>query len=69
MPEMATILKIDEGTVKMRLHRAGIKPLTIKALYPPSALDAIRDVPIKGQHRKKPSSEPPEKSRKITSKI
>ena len=67
MPEMAIALKIDEGTVKMRLHRAGIKPLTTKALYPSSALDVIRNVPIKGQHRKNPvpadASKKPQKNK------
>jgi len=64
MPEMAAILGIEEGAVQMRLHRAGIKPLTTKAVYPTSALDAIRDVPVQGQHRKKPAPETPKKPRK-----
>jgi hypothetical protein len=53
MPEMAAILGIDEAAVKMRLWKAGIKPLTTKAVYPAFALDVIRDVPIRGQHRKR----------------
>jgi len=64
MPELADLLKIDEGTVKMRLHRAGIKPLTTKAVYPTSALDAISNVPVQGQHRKKPTPVAPKKTRK-----
>ena len=59
MPELAKILKIDEGAVKMRLHRAGIKPLTTKALFPISALETIRDVPPQGQHKKQPPAEAP----------
>jgi len=62
MPEMAAILGIDEGTVKMRLHRAGIKPLTTKALYPSAALDVIRNVPVQGQHKKKPDPDPPQEN-------
>ena len=50
--EMAEILKIEEGAVKMRLQRAKIKPLTMKAVYHPSALEAIRNVPVQGQHKK-----------------
>jgi predicted ArsR family transcriptional regulator len=46
MTEMAEILGIDENTVKQRLFRAGIKPLTTKAVYPSSALDAIREAPM-----------------------
>jgi len=64
MPEMAAILGIEEGAVQMRLHRAGIKPLTTKAVYPTTALDAIRDVPVQGQHRKKTIPDPPKKPRK-----
>jgi hypothetical protein len=56
MPEMAKILGITEGAVQMRLHTAGIKPLTTKAVYPASALETIRNVPVRGQHRKKPVS-------------
>ena len=58
MPEMAKLLGIDEGAVKMRLHRAGIKPLTTKALYPTSALETIRNVPTQGQHKPKKTDTP-----------
>ena len=64
MPEMAEILGIEEGAVQMRLHRAGIKPLTTKALYPKSSLDKIRDVPLQGQHKKQSSPEPAKSNKK-----
>jgi hypothetical protein len=68
MPEMAKILGIDEGAVQMRLHRAGIKPLTTKAVYPVSALEIIRNVPVQGQHKKAaaPELKPASKSKKAT---
>jgi hypothetical protein len=49
MPEMAEILGIDENTVKQRLWKARIKPLTTKAVYPKGALEVIREVPSVGR--------------------
>jgi DNA-binding transcriptional regulator LsrR (DeoR family) len=49
MPEMAEILGIDENTVKQRLWKAKIKPLTTKAVYPKEALETIREVPSVGR--------------------
>jgi len=57
--EMAEILGINLKTAKLRLFRAGIKPVTKDALYDKSALEAIRNVPGKGRPRKaapKPAS-------------
>ena len=53
--EMAERLNIDANTVKQRLFRAEIKPLTSEALYDPSALEAIRNVPGKGRPKKQKS--------------
>ena len=50
--EMAEILGIKPDTVKQRLSIAKIKPLFREAVYPESALDAIRDVPGKGRPKK-----------------
>jgi hypothetical protein len=47
--EMGKILGIEENTVLQRLYVAGIKPLTKKAVYDKSALEAIRNVPGKGR--------------------
>jgi hypothetical protein len=49
MPEMAEILELDENTIKQRIWKAKIKPLTTKAVYPREALEAIRNVPGKGR--------------------
>jgi len=40
------------NTIVVRLHRLGIKPLSYEAIYPKSALDAIRNVPGKGRPKK-----------------
>jgi hypothetical protein len=67
MPEMAEILGIDENTVKQRLWKARIKPLTTKAVYPKEALDVIREVASVGRPPKaKP--EPPENPAKAPKK-
>jgi predicted ArsR family transcriptional regulator len=57
--EMGKILGIEENTVLQRLYVAGIKPLTKKAVYDKSALEAIRNVPGKGRPPKaKPEDAP-----------
>jgi hypothetical protein len=55
MPEMAEILGIDENTVKQRLWKAKIKPLTTQAVYPHEAINIIRKVPPVGRP---PSTKP-----------
>jgi hypothetical protein len=51
--EMAKTLGLEEGTVRVRLSRAGIKPITHSPIYAPEALEAIRNVPGKGRPKKK----------------
>jgi hypothetical protein len=50
--EMAKSLGITYLTAKQRLLRAAIKPISGEALYPASALEAIRNVPGKGRPKK-----------------
>jgi hypothetical protein len=40
---MAKELGIPRHTVEQRLIKAGIKPLTYEALYPPDTLDKIKE--------------------------
>jgi hypothetical protein len=47
--ELSKTLNITSVTVRQRLHIAGIKPLTKEAIYPKSALEAIRNVPGRGR--------------------
>jgi len=49
---MAEELKIEKNAVLQRLFVAKIKPLTKEAIYPESALEAIRNVPGKGRPKK-----------------
>jgi predicted ArsR family transcriptional regulator len=54
LKELADELKIPQNRVTQRLHVAGIKPLVREAIYPASALEAIRNVPGRGRPPKKP---------------
>ena len=51
--QMAGELGIEKNAVLQRLFVAGIKPITKEAIYPKSALEAIRNVPGKGRPKKK----------------
>jgi len=42
--EMSKLLKLPEKTVAIRIHRAGIKPITRQAVYPLDTPDKIKDV-------------------------
>jgi predicted ArsR family transcriptional regulator len=53
MQEIADTLGITRYAVKQRILRAGIKPITKEALYDPSVVEAIRNVPGKGRPPKK----------------
>jgi hypothetical protein len=44
--EMAERLELPEHTVQVRVSRAGIKPITREAIYPPDTLDRIREAPM-----------------------
>jgi hypothetical protein len=50
--EIAVALEITSKTAHKRLERAGIKPISYKALYEPSAVDAIRTTSKGGRPRK-----------------
>jgi hypothetical protein len=65
--EMSNILGESTNTLKKRLFRLGIKPLAKDALYPSSALDAIRDVTMgrpKKEGKPAPDKKPPAKAMK-----
>ena len=53
--EIAETLGITSKTAHKRLERAGIKPISYKALYDPSAIKAIRTT-SKGGRPKKPQA-------------
>ena len=57
--EIAGELGIPWKTAHKRIEKLGIKPLSYKALYDPSVVEAIRNVPGKGRPPKaKPAAEP-----------
>jgi hypothetical protein len=53
--EMSKLLKLPPKTVAIRIHRAGIKPMTRQAVYPPDTPDKIKDVTM--GRPKKPEAE------------
>jgi hypothetical protein len=66
--EMAETLGIPYETAKVRLFRAGIKPITKDALYDKSALETIRNVPGKGRPPKAKPEEPDKPDKKPAKK-
>jgi len=54
LSEMADELGIPQRTVERRVQRAGIKPLTKEAIYPPDTLDKIREAPRGRPKKAKP---------------
>jgi len=42
--EMGKLLKLPVKTIAIRIHRAGIKPITRQAVYPLDTPDKIKDV-------------------------
>jgi len=62
--ELADALGISYETAHKRLQTANIKPLTKEAIYPESALEAIRNVPGKGRPPKAKTEAKSKKARK-----
>jgi hypothetical protein len=58
---MANYLGVTSKVINMRLFRLGIKPIAKDALYPASALDAIRDVTMGRPKKPKTKDEGVEK--------
>jgi predicted ArsR family transcriptional regulator len=55
--ELADLLDISYENVRKRLEKAGIKPIAKEAIYPYTALEAIRNVGPVGRPPKKPQEE------------
>jgi len=50
--EIAGFLGINLKAAKLRIFRAGIKPITKDALYDKSVLDILKNTPGKGRPKK-----------------
>jgi hypothetical protein len=61
--EIAMALKITASTAHKRLERAGIKPVSYKALYDPSVVEVIKVVD-KGGRPPKAKPEAPDQAAK-----
>jgi hypothetical protein len=68
--EIAEELGISWKTFHKRIEKLGIKPLSYKAIYDPSVVEAIRNVPGKGRPRKQvePENQPPGKAKPAPAK-
>jgi hypothetical protein len=55
--ELAKELKESTNTVRVRLQRARIKPLSRDALYEKSVLETLKKTPPKGRPKKPPEPE------------
>jgi predicted transcriptional regulator len=65
--EIAEALNITPKTAHKRLERAGIKPVSYKALYDPSVVEVIKVVD-KGGRPPKARAEAPDKAAKTSKK-
>jgi hypothetical protein len=65
--EIAETLKITPKTAHKRLERAGIKPISYKALYDPAVIEAIKVVD-KGGRPPKAKPEAADKPKKPANK-
>jgi len=59
-------LKVPVNTLRQRVTRLGIKPITQEAIYAPEVLEKLRSVPGRGKPKKleTPGKEKPAKSAK-----
>jgi hypothetical protein len=62
--EMSKLLKLPPKTVAIRIHRAGIKPITRQAVYPLKTLDVIKDVSMGRPKKLKAEIKPAKPSKK-----
>jgi len=59
--EIAEKLGISYSTAQKRLSRSGIKPILKEDLYPPEALEVVRNAPM-GRPTKKPALDSPQET-------
>jgi hypothetical protein len=52
--EMCETLNLPFKTVEARIQRAGIKPITRQAVYPPETLEIIKNIKIGRPPKAKP---------------
>ena len=59
LSEISKKLGVPVNTLRQRVTRLGIKPISQEALYAPEALDILKAVPGRGRPKKAvPESEP-----------
>lgn len=58
LSEMSKKLDVPVNTLRQRVTRLGIKPISQEALYAPEVLDILRNTPSKGRPKKAAKPEP-----------
>jgi hypothetical protein len=53
--EMCEVLNLPFKTVEARIQRAGIKPITRQAVYPPETLEIIKNIKMGRPKKPKPN--------------
>jgi hypothetical protein len=56
--EMCEVLNLPFKTVEARIQRAGIKPITRQAIYPPETLEIIKKAKMGRPPKPKPDPQP-----------
>ena len=57
LSEMSEKLGVPVNTLRQRITRLGIKPLTQEAVYSPEVLDILKNIKM-GRPKKPPKTEP-----------
>jgi hypothetical protein len=63
LSEISKELNVPVNTLRQRISRLGIKPITQEAIYAPEVLEILRNVPGRGKPKKQvtPEKEKPSK--------
>jgi len=66
LSEISKELNVPVNTLRQRISRLGIKPITQEAIYQPEVLEKLRNVPGRGKPKKQmtPDKEKPAKPAK-----
>jgi len=66
LSEISKELNVPVNTLRQRISRLGIKPITQEAIYAPEVLEKLRNVPGRGKPKKQvtPEKEKPAKPAK-----
>jgi hypothetical protein len=64
LSEISKELNVPVNTLRQRISRLGIRPITQEAIYAPEVLETLRNVPGRGKPKKQVTPEKPAKQAK-----